>query len=929
MSVTLDDLVLNGFAPTDALALLDHAGDLELVELPHPLEFLTDMMGLSEDEAVDLLCDAEQPLENAFYSPSRRRWFFARDGFVENQADGEELDPEDLDPTFLQGVLEGLGVGLVDNIESSTELLEILDEVGREIGEDVVADDAYYSAATGQWFFSDGEHIENEAAEDPEEGAAAHYQAILDDLGVALHEPTDDPAELREILVEAISELGEGEPTENKFASDRQRKWYFANRGKKGGPVDKKGGDKGGKGGGGAAPGKSAIAEEKTTAPPPGKYFQPDVAPPKGGMAKAARVGVPADEVPPPPKVPRLPNLTRAERKAESEFAKAYEKDPDGMAKRYLEEIAKADTPPKFETDAAKLLSPNWVDADQGKQAQKRAHFNTALHQTANAVTKRSFLQYLDTLKPGDEILVTNGGCGCHVADTPIMMADGSLKMVQDIEVGDELMGPDSRPRRVLRLIRGKGVLHRVVPKKGKSWVVNEDHVLSLYTPRAVGSQKRTRSVMVNMTVREYLNQSDSKRRNCYLYRAPVDFPTRLVPLDPYFLGVWLGNGLHCGTSITTRDREIVEYLEGFSQQFPGTELVSFDKQNGNKAKDYKIALLDKHPGKGNSNPVRDLLKAIGVFRNKHIPEAYLRNDRETRLRLLAGLLDTDGSYDHGGFEFSTKSERTAYDVAYLSRSLGFAAYIKPKVVDNDFTHGPRTYWRVTINGDVDQIPTRVRRKQASPRRINKNPLRVGFHTEPVGRGDFYGFTLEGDGLYLLDDFTVTHNSGKGFALKNVPEAKALKERSKAVWDSAGDQNATENSWIQAEAEKRGLKVNYAFVHADPKKQWADPERGVVKRASDPADGRMVDAAVFADSYAHGVRNMDAFVKANKDNPNASFTFLDNTGKPKLIDGIPKEAFVDRDEIYQTALKTVKERQEVPAHIKRGATVGERIWRGE
>src|SRR5262249_17451605 len=94
--------------------------------------------------------------------------------------------------------------------------------------------------------------------------------------------------------------------------------------------------------------------------------------------------------------------------------------------------------------------------------------------------------------------------------------------------------------------------------------------------------------------------------------------------------------------------------------------------------------------------------------------------------------------------------------------------------------------------------------------------------------------------------------AGKGYALGNVPEALAMKDRSKAVWDSAGDQNATENPWIQSEAEARGLKVNYIYVHADPYSQWAHPERGVVKRAADPKDGRMVDAYVFADSYAIG-----------------------------------------------------------------------------
>jgi hypothetical protein len=99
-----------------------------------------------------------------------------------------------------------------------------------------------------------------------------------------------------------------------------------------------------------------------------------------------------------------------------------------------------------------------------------------------------------------------------------------------------------------------------------------------------------------------------------------------------------------------------------------------------------------------------------------------------------------------------------------------------------------------------------------------------------------------------------------------------------------------------------------------------------MKRASDPKDGRMVDAFVFADSYAIGARNHQAFYEENKDNPNASFVFLENTGKPKLLDGIPPESLkVDRVELATFALQAAM-KADIPAHVKRGATMGLRIW---
>lgn len=72
------------------------------------------------------------------------------------------------------------------------------------------------------------------------------------------------------------------------------------------------------------------------------------------------------------------------------------------------------------------------------------------------------------------------GSNGCHARGQPILMFDGSIKKVEDIVVGDQLMGPDSTPRTVLELKRGHGKMVTIVPKKGTSFTVNEDHILTL-----------------------------------------------------------------------------------------------------------------------------------------------------------------------------------------------------------------------------------------------------------------------------------------------------------------------------------------------------------------------------------------------------------------------------------------------------------------
>lgn len=167
--------------------------------------------------------------------------------------------------------------------------------------------------------------------------------------------------------------------------------------------------------------------------------------------------------------------------------------------------------------------------------------------------------------------------------------------------------------------------------------------------------------------------------------------------------------------------------------------------------------------------------------------------------------------------------------------------------------------------------------------------------------------------------------AGKGSLLHRVPRAKQILSESKAVWDSAGDQNATENPWIQRELEKRGLKGVYAYADADPRQKWA----GVMNRAKVPEDGRMVDAQVFADSYALGAKNHQKFYDTNKDNPNAEFLFVRNgkdVGAGQEIGGIPRESLEhDRHELARFALDQLH-KSDSPDHIKRGGSMGVNIW---
>lgn len=171
--------------------------------------------------------------------------------------------------------------------------------------------------------------------------------------------------------------------------------------------------------------------------------------------------------------------------------------------------------------------------------------------------------------------------------------------------------------------------------------------------------------------------------------------------------------------------------------------------------------------------------------------------------------------------------------------------------------------------------------------------------------------------------------SGKGYALGRVDETKALAQQVGAIWDSAGEQNGTETPWVLEEARKRGLKSVFVFVDSDPKETWENPKRGVIERAK--KTGRMVDARVFADSYAIGARNFQAMADKHKGDKDAEFFVLSSRkGEPVRVPSVPEEALkADEDDIYQQALEAIHAVKDLPPAIKRGGTISQRIWRPE
>jgi hypothetical protein len=157
-------------------------------------------------------------------------------------------------------------------------------------------------------------------------------------------------------------------------------------------------------------------------------------------------------------------------------------------------------------------------------------------------------------------------------------------------------------------------------------------------------------------------------------------------------------------------------------------------------------------------NELLNQLRAV-VGDGTELPLGYLTSSRENRAQFLAGLLDTDGTPNNGGFEIVQKVRGFADGVCFLARSLGLRATLREKLVNG------ASYWRVIISGECSKLPLRIARKRPAPRQQVKRVNRTVFTIEPCGTGEYAGFELDGDGRFLLGDFTVTHNTSSAAAI--------------------------------------------------------------------------------------------------------------------------------------------------------------------
>ena len=386
--------------------------------------------------------------------------------------------------------------------------------------------------------------------------------------------------------------------------------------------------------------------------------------------------------------------------------------------------------------------------------------------------------------------------------DTPIPTPDGFVN-IGDLKTGDYVFSPNGTPVKIIQahtpfidqtyrvsfddktsvVCHGGHLWHTLTQKERKN---NARHWPKTGPRPQMCKESSLGSVKTTLEIKDSLfyARSDGKKETNHSINLtqPVIYPEQPLPLDPYFFGIWLGDGHSDTVSITTMDEEIKNYVYQIAKEYKLEVTVS---SNGSKASDYSITsqLHGSIKGEWGNNPNRNILlnklKEMKVIRNKHIPEIYLKSSVDQRLALLQGLMDTDGGCHRSRCEFNNTNENIAKGVFSLAASLGLKPYWNEKratIYGKDCGPCYRVTW--TAPTPVFRLPRKLAELQIKSKPCQNRRFITSIEPERVQ--EVRCITVNNpDGLFLFGyNFNITHNSALVSAIASYKLYRLLNIRS-------------------------------------------------------------------------------------------------------------------------------------------------------
>jgi len=348
-------------------------------------------------------------------------------------------------------------------------------------------------------------------------------------------------------------------------------------------------------------------------------------------------------------------------------------------------------------------------------------------------------------------------GLGKALSLKALIATPFGFRSMESLNLGDLVISSDGKSYPITGIYpQGKLDTYRILFSDFTKAICSEEHLWIVNTP----TRKYRNQPNLVKSVKELkgdlyqTSENSSGKQNNKWYipiTKPVEFAPVTIPIDPYTLGLLLGDGYFGETHVTftKSDNELHEYLSW--------------KRNGDTSSAPK--------------EIKNELNGLGLIgtraNNKFVPEDYKFNSIDVRWSVLRGLMDTDGSvWNNEVVEYTTISSKLANDVIFLVQSLGGICRLtikeEPKYTyKNEILIGQKCY-RIVVN--IPECPFSLKRKALSWTNISKQkkykPTRAIFSIEKIGQEECQCISVDSpDKSYLIEDFVVTHNTVQALAI--------------------------------------------------------------------------------------------------------------------------------------------------------------------
>lgn len=252
--------------------------------------------------------------------------------------------------------------------------------------------------------------------------------------------------------------------------------------------------------------------------------------------------------------------------------------------------------------------------------------------------------------------------------DTPIFSPTGWKKM-GELAVGDTIYGRNGEETKITFVSETfyDRDTYKITFDNGESVVCSDHHLWNV----ACADWKHKEKTLETTELIEYFQKKKHNSQGLYTRVADaIPFEHKELPIDPYVLGLWLGDGNSRGDTITTSSWDLPHLIDKIESCDFEVTTIRKDKRNENTYR-FRIDGLTRQ------------LRHNNLLQNKHIPDAYLTSSIEQRYELIRGLMDSDGSCrKNGGCEFYNKDLLLVKSFRHILSTLGIKSRLLNKTIN-------------------------------------------------------------------------------------------------------------------------------------------------------------------------------------------------------------------------------------------------------